>query len=426
MKRRDFIKTGSLAAGSMMITTPLMAKSDRIKIAIVGTGWWANDFLLNPILKSGQFEIIALCDVDSLALNKTSEMLIAAGRQKPELFASYKEMYELPGLQAVVIATPPHWHALQFVDACEKGLDVFLEKPLSWDIREGQAMLRAKQKAGTVVQVDFPRIMTDNNEQVKQYIESGEAGRIMQVQAQIHYKESPIFEKEIPETFDFESYCGPAPLQKYLCLEDKNTPRWRAQYVFSQGIMLDWGIHYLHNIRQVLGLEIPTSVSAIGGITSDYPRDNPDYLDVNFDFDGLPVYWSHKTWGYNYPEPKHRIGAFYYGEKANIFEGDSAWEIYPNDGAEPIIHKATRVTEETFTQMMIEFAEGIRSNSNAGITNTFEEALKTTAMVNYGDLAYRTGAGMDINASTFDVSNNDRAEAMLKREYREPYRHPYS
>ncbi|MDX2431293.1 MAG: Gfo/Idh/MocA family oxidoreductase, partial [Bacteroides sp.] len=380
----------------------------------------------NPILKSGQFELIGLCDVDSLALNSTAEKVLAAGAQKPKLFASYKEMYDLPGLQAVVIATPPHWHALQFVDACEKGLDVFLEKPLSWDIREGQAMLKAKQEAGTVVQVDFPRIMLDVNEQVKEYIGSGEAGRIMQVQAQIHYKESPLFEKEIPDTFDFETYCGPAPMQKYLCLEDAGTPRWRSQYVFSQGIMVDWGIHYLHNIRQVLDLGMPGSVSAIGGITSNYPRDNPDYLDVNFDFDGLPVYWSHKTWGYNYPEPKHRIGAFYYGEKANIFEGDSAWEIYPHGESEPLIHEAAQVTEDTFTQMMLEFAEGIRTRSNVGITNTFEEALITTAMVNYGDLAYRTEAAIDINASTFDVSNNDKAEAMLKREYRKPYKHPYA
>lgn len=76
--------------------------------------------------------------------------------------------------------------------------------------------------------------------------------------------------------------------------------------------------------------------------------------------------------------------------------------------------------------MMLEFAEGIRTRSNVGITNTFEEALITTAMVNYGDLAYRTNAGMNINASTFDVSNNDKAEAMLKREYRKPYKHPYA
>ncbi len=143
----------------------------------MGTGWWANDFLLNPILKSGQFDIIGLCDVDSLALNKTAEKVVKAGGQKPKLFAFHKEMYALPGLQAVVIATPPHWHALHFIDACEAGLHVFLEKPLSWDIREGQAMLRAKQKAGTVVQVDFPRILTDTNDKVRQYIESGEAGR---------------------------------------------------------------------------------------------------------------------------------------------------------------------------------------------------------------------------------------------------------
>ncbi|MFH0759494.1 MAG: Gfo/Idh/MocA family oxidoreductase [Bacteroidota bacterium] len=425
MKRRDFIKTGSLAAGSLMITTPQMAKADRIKIAIVGTGWWANDFLLNPILKTDQFDVIGLCDVDLLALTSTAEKVVAAGRQKPLLFDSYKEMYELPGLQAVVIATPPHWHALQFVDACEMGLHVFLEKPVSWDIREGQAMLRSKQKAGTVVQVDFPRILIDTNDKVRQYIESGEAGRIMEVQAQIHYKESPLFEKEIPDTLDFDTYCGPAPLQKYLCQETGTTPYWRSQYVFSQGIMVDWGIHYLHNIRQVLGLEMPGSVSAIGGITSDYPRDNPDHLDVRFDFDGLPVCWSHRTWGYSPPEPKHRIGAFYYGEKATIFEGDSIWEIYPHDASEPIVNEATRVSEDTFIQMMLEFAEGIRSNSNAGITNTFEEALKTTSMVNYGDLAYRTRAGMDIDALTFDVSNNAKAESMLKRNYRDPYKHPY-
>ncbi len=156
MKRRAFIKTGSLAAGSVMISTPLLAKADKIKIAIVGTGWWANDFLLNPILKSGQFELVALCDVDALALNSTAEKVLAAGTKKPKLFASYKEMYEMSGLQAVVIATPPHWHALQFVDACEKGLDVFLEKPLSWDIREGQAMLKAKQEQGQLSRWIFP------------------------------------------------------------------------------------------------------------------------------------------------------------------------------------------------------------------------------------------------------------------------------
>ncbi len=391
----------------------------------MGTGWWTNDFLLNPILKSEQFNVVGMCDVDLLALHKTAEKVIAAGKQKPKLFSSYKEMYELPGLQAVVIATPPHWHALQFVDACEAGLHVFLEKPLSWDIREGQAMLKAKQKAGTVVQVDFPRILIDTNNQVKQYIESGEAGKIMQVQAQIHYTESPLYEKEIPETFDFDAYCGPVPMQKFLCQEEGSIPYWRSQYVFSQGIMVDWGIHYLHNIRQVLGLDMPASVSAIGGITSDYPRDNPDHLDVRFDFDGLPVHWSHKTWGFNHPEPKHRIGAFYYGEKANIFEGDSVWEIYPHDASEPIIHEAVRVNEDTFIEMMLEFAAGIRSNSNAGITNTFEEALKTTAMVNYGDLAYRTKSGLDIDASTFDVANNPKAESMLKREYRAPYLHPW-
>ncbi len=104
----------------------------------------------------------------------------------------------MPGLQAVVIATPTHWHALQFIAACEKGLHVFLEKPISYDIREGQAML-------------------DVNAQVKEYIESGDDGKIHEVKAN-----------------------RPAPMQKYMCTEKGGKPRWRDQFAFSRGVMVYW------------------------------------------------------------------------------------------------------------------------------------------------------------------------------------------
>ena len=133
----------------------MFAQESKVKLAILGTGWWARDFLMPYIISSGQYEIVGLCDVDFKALDQTAEKLTEAGEKKPALFSSYQEMYKMSGLQAVVIATPTHWHALQFIAACEKGLHVFLEKPISYDIREGQAMLAAQRKAGNVVLVDF-------------------------------------------------------------------------------------------------------------------------------------------------------------------------------------------------------------------------------------------------------------------------------
>ncbi len=115
----------------------MMGANSKIKIAILGTGWWGTDVLLPNMLATGNFEVIGLCDVDSVALKKCSNDVVKGGGKEPKLFSDYREMYKLPGLQAVVISTPTHWHALQFIDACNAGLHVFQEKPISYDIREG-------------------------------------------------------------------------------------------------------------------------------------------------------------------------------------------------------------------------------------------------------------------------------------------------
>ena len=189
MIRRDFIKSSALAAGTMFTPSSLFFNDDKIKLAILGTGWWGTDYLLGHAMISKQFDVVALCDVNAVALENAANRVVAFGGTKPKLFSSYQEMYEMSGLEAVVIATPTHWHALQFIDACRKGLHVFLEKPISYDIREGQAMMKAHKEANNVVQVDFPRMMADINDQVKSYIDSGEAGEILQVQANIHNPE---------------------------------------------------------------------------------------------------------------------------------------------------------------------------------------------------------------------------------------------
>ena len=436
MIRRDFIKSSTIAAGTLVTPFPLFAKDEKIKLAILGTGWWGTDMILAHALISNQFDIVALCDVNSVSLENAANKVVESGNKKPRLFSSYQEMYEIPGLEAIAIATPTHWHALHFIDACKKGLHVFLEKPISYDIREGQAMVEAHQKAKNIVQVDFPRMMVDTNDKVKAIIESGETGKILQVQANINNHEGSLVEKDIPTTMDFETFCGPAPRKKYLCNSNGNNPNWRGQHDFSRGVMMDWGIHYIHDVRKVLGLGLPDSVSAIGGTVKNFTTDNPDHLDVRFDFGGLPVYWSHKAWGYTSPTPDNNIGIYYYGEKATIFAGDLGWEIYPADGGDkksigsivfnPNAPGNVEIYSKMMVDMLLEFAGGIRTGSNDGITNKLADAQKTTATVIYGDMAYRVKSDLVIDQSSMSIENNKEALAMLKREYRSPYKHPFN
>ncbi|MCB0687522.1 MAG: Gfo/Idh/MocA family oxidoreductase [Saprospiraceae bacterium] len=434
MERRAFLKVGTLASAAWIIPGGKQ-QTQKIKLGMIGTGWWGTDYLLRFGYESGEFDIVALCDVSEVALNNAVDKLTQAGGAKPTLYREHEALLEHPGLEAVVIATPTHWHALQFIAACKKGLHIWQEKPISYDIREAQAMRSAFESADVVVNIDFPRLHAPINDQVKDYIESGSIGEVYQVHASINNPVGRAKRGEIPETIDYERFCGPAPLLPYLPHANPGRTNWRLQQGFSRGILADWGIHYLENIRSILNLGLPNSVASIGGITRQQGQEHPDHLDVRFDFGGLPVNWSHKTWGFTSPLPHTNIGVFYYGDKGTVFAADSGWEVYPQDGTSRKEFGNARVRlgsdeyeneiRREFITQFTEFAKAIREKSNKRIKGTFQEGFNSTSSVIYADLAYRSHQQIFIDAATMDTPGNDEAQAMLLREYRAPYHHPY-
>ncbi len=431
------MQAGAIATtGWMTSNWSYQPQDGRIKMGIVGTGWWGTDYLLKYALESNEYEIVALCDVSEVALQTALDKLSEAGVPTPRVYKTYEELYEHPDLEAVIIATPTHWHALQFIAACEKGLHIWQEKPISYDIREAQAMQAAYEKAGIVVNIDFPRLQAPINNEVKGYIQSGQVGEIYQVGFNINNPVGAPKEVPVPDTLDFDAYCGPAPILKYLEHPRPGRMNWRVQQGFSRGILADWGIHYLQNIRSVMELSIPDSVQASGGNTTKNPTaEHPDYLEVTFNFDGLPVVWNHKTWGFTSPLPHTNIGIFYYGSKGTIFAADSGWEVYPGDGSGRKTFGNPRVglnSEEyeaeirrEFVAQFKSFAASIRAKNESAIKGTFEEGFNSTSAVIYADLAYRSQQVVRIDKSTMDVMGNTKAYEMLKRAYRAPYKHPY-
>ena len=214
-----------------------------------------------------------------------------------------------------------------------------------------------------------------------------------------------------------------------------NRTNWRLQQGFSRGILADWGIHYLQNIRWIMDLDLPDQVSAIGGITRKLGQDHPDHLEVRFDYGGLPVVWTHKTWGFVSPLPHTNIGVFYFGDKGTIFAADSGWEVYPADKSERKEYGNVRVAlgsmeyeqeiKREFVTQFQEFAKAIRLKSDSSIKGTFKQGFNSTSAVIYADLAYHTQSAVSIDKNSMDVEGNEAAQSLLIRPYREPYRHPY-
>ena len=158
MNRRSFIQKTSIGTAGLITSFHIsaFAQNRKLKIGLIGAGWYGM-VITTAALKIGGVEVIAICDVDSIHLENGADEIEKLQGTRPKEFKDYQDLLDLKELEALFIGTPPHWHALQFIAACEKGLDIYCEKPLAYDVEEGKAMVKAVSKAGNIVQIGFQR-----------------------------------------------------------------------------------------------------------------------------------------------------------------------------------------------------------------------------------------------------------------------------
>jgi len=425
MNRREFI--GASMAGTVAMSAALGAAAQdkagapKLRIGLIGCGGYgmAN---VRAAFKAGGAEVIAICDIDSQHLESSAERIEKIQGSRPRRFKQYKELLDTRGLEAVIIATPPHWHALMFIDALEAGLDVYCEKPLAYDVREGQAMVQAAKRSGRIVQIGFQRRKSNAIRQAREYIQQGNIGRVVQAEAQIHYtagmRDSTA--QEPPEELDWNLWCGPAPKLPY-CPQIGHVS-WRLEKEYGHGHLVDWGIHLIDATRWILGETTPCSVQAAGGLYYFKSKiTTPDILTVNFEFDTCPVIWRHRIWGAQEYDPGVSNGIFFYGEKGTVFATDSKWIIIPKGRNKP--HKVNEVTTDMGAEHMAEFLEAVRSRKQPPCTT--EEGYYSTTTVKLAMIAYDTESRVIWDRESQTIVGNPEAAKLLRREYRRPWEHPY-
>ncbi len=425
MKRRKFLEMASFgsAAAATSFYFPKASQERKIKTGLIGSGWYGM-VDVKAALKIGGVEVIGICDVDSEHLSTSADEIEKLQGSRPKTFKYYGDLLDMKGLEAVFIGTIPHWHALQFIAACNKGLDIYCEKPLAYDVMEGVAMVNAARKSGNIIQVGFQRRQAESFKKAKEFIDGGKIGEVHQVVAQIHYNPGPQDTKiqPPPASLDWEEWCGPAPKLEYR--PSIGHKSWRLEKEYGNGHLVDWGIHHIDIIRKIMGEGMPDNIYASGGILALKDQiTTPDTLNVKFGFKKAPVIWQHRLWGNGDVTKEYNNGIFFYGEKGTIFADDSMVVIFSagKDAKREDFQIQTPLMQENHVE---NFLKAVRNKDKTLITCTPEDAFKSTATVQLAMISYNTGSIVKWDQEKNVIIGNPEASALLKREYRGKYVHP--
>jgi predicted dehydrogenase len=382
MKRRNFIKVTSVGSAALASSfyLPTSTYETKLKIGLIGAGWYGM-VDIKAALKVGGVEVIGICDVDSDHLKTSADEIEKLQGIRPKTFKYYEELLDMKNLQAVFIGTMPHWHALQFIAACGKGLDIYCEKPLAYDIKEGQAMVNAWNKTGNIVQIGFQRRQSNAFKKAKELIENGSIGNVHQITAQIHYNPGPQDNKiqPPPSALDWEEWCGPAPKLEYR--PNIGHKAWRLEKEYGNGHLVDWGIHHIDIIRRIMGEGMPSEFYTRGGIYEFRDKiTTPDTLTSNMAFSKAPVLWQHRFSGTGDVTREFNNGIFFYGDKATLFAEDSKVTVFPagRDAKKEELSIPTEMMQEKHVES---FLNAIRSKDRSLLTCTPDDAFQSTATV---------------------------------------------
>lgn len=437
MNRREFLQTG--AAG---LAAAVPAPDKPLRVGLIGCGWYGKCDLFR-LMQVAPVEVVSICDVDSRMLAGARDAIAARqpSRRAPRTYRDYREMLKEKDLEVVLVATPDHWHALPTIAAIQAGADVYVQKPISVDVVEGQAMVAAARKYGRVVQVGTQRRSTPHLVEARdRYIRSGMLGKIALVETYCCTPRRAVNPPDTspPDYLDYELWTGPAPMRPYNPMFHPG--RWRQFMEFGNGTIGDMGIHMIDMARWMLDLGWPRRISSTGGILV-HKEGKPNISDTQtatFEFDGLQMIWQHRHWGARV-DPDYYWGATFYGDKGTLKASVMGYDYIPLEkGAAPVHVDVTYELEQypedkteerlerhvapAIRRHMLDFlaARAKRGKPVADI----EEGHISTAICILANIALETGRTFNWDPARGRVANDDEANRRLARPYRKPWVHP--
>jgi predicted dehydrogenase len=346
--RRDFVKTSAIAAagiaglGSMPEVYGMFSKKvsplDLIRVALIGgrNMGWSN---LETFLKFPQVQCVSICDIDDEWLFKrASDVEKIAGKKPQQQVKDWRKVMDNREVDAVIVATPDHWHCLQAISAMEAGKDVYCEKPLANSIAECNAMVNAARKHNRVVQTGQWQRSDPHWQDAVAFIHSGKLGRIRTVKVwayMIWKKTLPVQpDGPVPPGVDYEMWLGSAKHRPF----NPNRFHYNFRYFwdYAGGLMSDWGVHLLDYAMLGMKADLPKEIYTAGGKFA-YPTDameTPDTLLVSYVYDDFTISWDHACGVKDGPYGREH-GLAFIGENGTLVLDRNGWEVIPEVDSAP-------------------------------------------------------------------------------------------
>ena len=444
VNRRRFLKGASatLALSALSASGFGFSPASPLKVALIGTGWYGKSDLFR-LIQVAPVEVVALCDVDDHMLQEAAAMVSKrqSSKKVPRLYNNYQKMLAENSMDIVLIGTPDHWHALHMIAAVKAGAHVYVQKPISRDVLEGEAMVAAARKYNKVVQVGTQRKSTPHLiDAKKNIVDAGLLGKISHVDMCCYFHmrangNPPL--QAVPAFFDYDQWTGPAPLRPYDGLPHRRW--WRTFTEYGNGIMGDMCVHMFDTVRWMLQLGWPKKISSTGGIfvDKDGKSNIPDTQSATFEYDELNCNWQHRSWG-TPADPEYPWSLKIYGSKGTLLastmqydfipleKGDKIHrdvvyerEKYPEDLTEPDIElNAAPATRLHMLDFLAAIDKGSRPKAD------IEEGHISTASCILANISLQVGRPVVYDPVSKTILNDPEADSLLMRAYRPGWQHP--
>ena len=438
MSRRDFNKSAVLGATSLALSAGpavrnVIGANDRIGVGLIGSGNQGR-YDLGSFVKTNQVDVIALCDVWDQRLNQAFVDLNLSS-EKVKTYKDFRKLLDRKDIDAVLVATPEHWHAIPMIMACEAGKDVYVEKPTSHTVLEGRRMVEAANKNNRVVQCGTQQRSGEHFRKVAELIRNGRIGRVTEADTWVSAGTSvqsrlqtPYPDTDPPEGLDWDTWLGPAPYHHY------NRSRhltWSWWWDTGGGELTNWAPHLIDIVHWATEADAPRTVVASGGrYVSAGVFEIPDTVAATYEYPGTAVnengflvkFYEHTGRG---PDG-HQYGMQFYGTEGTLFVNREGYTIWPmdlvHDGWETLVPRQWKRamvrlnTSRTWRTSWNAFAHA-RSPTRISRPRTGRPApaLSEISLTGWGGSCVGTATRNSLLAMT-------EANKMLTKEYRKPWK----
>lgn len=420
--RRFFL--GSLAAATAGVATGTWgrtskaAPSERVSLCVIGVRGRGSN-LARDFAQLPEAQITHVCDVNEPLLGPFARQLADIQRTTPEPLQDLRRALDNKSIDAIVVATPDHWHALATIWGCQAGKHVYVEKPISNNVFEGRQMVAAARRHNRVVQVGTQSRSAPHYCEVMELIRSGRIGRVHMAKAfnsQLRRKVPAVADSATPAGLDWNIWQGPAPERPYNA--NRYTYGWRWLWDYGTGDMGNDGVHDLDIARWGLNVEYPSEVQCLGdklAFAGDI-QETPDTQVATFRFPDQQavLLYEQRLWS-PYHQEGFENGVVFYGTEGYIAIGRRSWRL---------VEKRNKVVTDTPVPFadaphLQNFLSCIKSGNRPNCD--IEEGYRSTLLAHLGNLSFRVGRPLKFDAASQSIPGDPEAQALLKRSGRKEF-----